>query len=313
MRRITDIKTISLNIRDVFRVLAGTLQAWRILGKVKPDVVFLKGGFVGVPIGLMAALRRVPIVTHDSDILPGLANQLISRWARIHATALPPEFYAYPSSKAIQVGVLVEHNYQPVNDQAQKDYKQQLKLPADAPVLLVTGGSSGAERINNAVFSIIDELLQTNPKLWVIHQVGKGKADAYKGFHHARLRVMEFLPTMYVYTGAADLIVTRAGANAMAEFGVQGKACIVVPNPDLTGGHQIKNAQRWKEQGAAKVITEDTLYETQHGLLATIQDLLANPNERTKIAKNLQKNTITDAAHKLAQILIEQTGKKAEI
>ena len=313
LRRVTDIKTIILNIRDGFKVLLGVVQAWRLLGKVKPDVVFLKGGFVGVPIGLTAALKHIPIVTHDSDIVPGLANRMVSRWARIHATALPAEFYNYPSSKVIQVGVLVEHNYQKVNDKSQAEFKLQLNIPTDSLVLLITGGSSGAERINLAMVSIMDQLLRSNNKLLVIHQVGKGKADVYQGYHHDRLRVLEFLPTMYVYTGAADLIVTRAGANAMAEFGVQGKACIVVPNPDLTGGHQIKNAKRWEEQGVARVVTEEALYDTQRGLYATTSELLASQTTRTHLAEQLNKNTITNAAHKLSQILIEQAVKKSNI
>lgn len=290
----------------MFKVVTGIFQAWWLLGKVKPGVVFLKGGYVGVPMGLAAAARRIPIVTHDSDTVPGLANRLVGRWASVHATALPAEYYKYLPSKVSAVGVLVEHDYQPVDDEAQRQFKKQLDISEGSPLLLITGGSSGAERINKAVVGIIDKLLLKNETLYIIHQVGQGKAEIYDGYKHDRLRIIEFMKPMHIYTAAADLIVTRAGANALAEFGVQGKACIVIPNQDLTGGHQIKNAKRLEEQGAAIVLTEEMLYDPHHGLLSTIDLLLNDETKRRQLAKILQSTTISDAARKLAIILIDQ-------
>ncbi len=310
-RRLLDVKTNLKNARDALFVAIGFLQSMRLLGRVKPDLVFLKGGYAGVPIGLAAAVRRIPIVTHDSDALPGLANRLISRWARIHATALPAEYYPYLAEKVRPVGVLVEPSYRPVDSRLQREYKEQLNLPSAQPLLLITGGSSGAQRINKEFVSIVAELLQKKPQLQVIHQVGQGKAGIYGEYSHERLRVLEFMTPMHVYTGAADLIVTRAGANALAEFGVQGKACLVVPNPDLTGGHQTKNAEYLKEQGTAVVLEEGELYDLQHGLLASIETLLADEAKRRELGAKLQRATIPDAAQKLAVILLEQANKKA--
>jgi UDP-N-acetylglucosamine--N-acetylmuramyl-(pentapeptide) pyrophosphoryl-undecaprenol N-acetylglucosamine transferase len=313
LRRVIDVKTNLKNLRDTLYVVFGFFQSLQLLGKVKPDVVFLKGGYVGVPIGLAAATRHIPIVTHDSDALPGLANRLISRWARVHATALPADYYTYPSQKVQAVGVLVEPNYQPVDAQQQRAFKEQLTLPVDAPLLLITGGSSGAERINKAIVSLVGELLQKQPRLQIVHQVGKGKAEVYEGYHHERLQTLEFLSPMYVYMGAADLIVTRASANTIAELGVQGKACIVVPNPDLTGGHQTKNAERLEGQGSAIVVKEDQLYDLQHGLFARIEMLLSDENKRKELGSKLQQFTIPDAAHKLAVLLLGQADKKSSM
>ena len=304
MSRLIDIKTIGLNIRDSLQVLIGIVQAWVLLGRIKPDVVFLKGGYVGVPIGLAAAARHIKIVTHDSDALPGLANRLVSRWASVHATALAANYYPYPSQKVRPVGVLVEHTYKPVNEASQTEYKKQLGLPEDAPLLLITGGSSGAQRINNVVTGFMDELLKAHPALYVIHQVGQGQTDAYKGYLHPRLKIMGFMKPMYIYTGAANLIVTRAGGNAMAEFGTQGKACVVIPNPDLTGGHQLKNATLLEKQGAAKVIYEPDMLDAHKGLLPAIEWLLSDAAARNKLATNLRAITIFDAAPKLAQLLL---------
>ncbi len=303
---IIDIKTIILNIRDVFRLIFGIVQAWQILGKIKPDVVFLKGGFVGVPIGLAAAVRRIPIITHDSDALEGLANRLVGRWAALHATALPPEHYNYPPEKIQTVGVLVEHSFQPVTPQRQIEYKQQLGIPGEASLLLITGGSSGAEQINKAIVQIIHQLLNAVPELRVIHQVGKGKTDVYDDYTHERLQVLEFLKPMFVYTGAADLVITRASANTIAELGIQGKASIVIPSPQLANGHQLINASRLKEQGAARIILEEAMYDLQHGLLPTIIELLANESARLILSKKLQAITTVDAAHKLAVLILQQ-------
>lgn len=309
LARLTDLRTNYLNLRDIFYVLAGIYEAWRLLGKVQPDAVFLKGGFVGVPIGLAAAMRRIPMVTHDSDALRGLANRLVTKWVNIHATALPAEYYPYPQNKVRQVGVLVEHNYQPVTKSMQAAYKQQLGLPEDAPMLMITGGSSGAEQINKAVVSFIDKQLNQRPELRVIHQVGQGKAPVYADYSHDRLVITEFMKPMYVYTGAADLIVTRAGANAMAEFGIQQKACIVVPSPHLTGGHQLKNAKLLKDQDSAWVVQESELYDSENGLQRAIDQLLDNPPLRQRLAANLSRFTLPNAARELAKIIIEQINQ----
>ena len=310
LERLTDLNTIFLNIRDILFVLIGIVQAWRLLAKLKPDAVFLKGGYVGVPVGLAAAAHHIPIVTHDSDALRGLANRLVTRWVNVHATALPAKYYPYPPQKVKHVGVLVEHDYQPVDADMQAKYKTQLGLPADKPLLLITGGSLGAEQINKTVASFVGELLAKRPNLRIIHQVGQGKKNVYSDYSHERLQITEFMKPMYVNTGAADLIVTRAGANAMAEFGVQQKACIVVPSPHLTGGHQLKNAELLKEQGSALVIQEDDLLDKAGGLMPAIERLLDNEVIRKQLAVQLSQSTLPHAAKELAQILIDQVKNK---
>lgn len=301
LAHLLDFKTNLLNLRDLFLFTLGLIQSYWLLLRLKPDVIFLKGGFVGVPVGLNAALLRIPFVTHDSDALPGLANRLVSRWALVHTTALPISNYPYPHSKTKQVGVVVSHDYQPIDAKLQTTYKTNLGLGGDEPLLLITGGSLGASRLNKAVVNVVKELLESYPKLEVIHQVGKGKLGDWQGYKHDRLKVLEFLTPMYEYTGAADVVVTRAGANTLAELGVQGKACIVVPNPDLTGGHQSVNAKLLEEAKAAIVI-EETKLSTD--LSANIKELLDNANKRDAIAKQLRDLTPNDAASKLAMLLL---------
>jgi UDP-N-acetylglucosamine--N-acetylmuramyl-(pentapeptide) pyrophosphoryl-undecaprenol N-acetylglucosamine transferase len=172
--------------------------------------------------------------------------------------------------------------------------------------LLVTGGSGGAGRINTAVRAILPELLQQHPDLRVIHQVGVGKGAVYKDFNSERLQVYELLKPMHVFTGASDVVITRAGANTMAELGVQGKACLVIPNPLLTGGHQLKNAQFLEENEAAFIIDERQLPQDVNVLLRAVDKLLNDKSLRQKLGANIQALTINDAASRLANILLTE-------
>jgi UDP-N-acetylglucosamine--N-acetylmuramyl-(pentapeptide) pyrophosphoryl-undecaprenol N-acetylglucosamine transferase len=305
LRRLADIKTNVLNLRDALYVVLGTLQSLFLVRRLKPDMVLLKGGFVGVPVGLASAFWHIPFITHDSDALPGLANRLVAQWARYHATGMPAEFYHYPPDSIRYVGVLTTADYKPVGAAEQGTYKKELSLPEKSRVLMVTGGSSGARRLNEGMRQVAPELLEDYKDLFIVHQVGQGQAHAYGKFSHERLQVLEFLQRLYRYSGAADVIVTRAGANAMAEFGVQGKACVVVPNPLLTGGHQLKNAENLVQHQAVLAVDETEFQKDTTALDRAIRKLLDDPALRRKLGKKLQAISIPDAAHNLALLLLE--------
>lgn len=305
LKRLFAISDHLLNLRDAVFVAIGIIQSHRLLGKIKPDALFQKGGFVGMPVGLAAAARKIPFVTHDSDILPGLANRVVSRWARFNATGMPAEYYRYPAQRVRHVGVLVAKEYQPVTPAIQKQFRIDLGLPPAAKVLFVTGGSLGSRVINLAMVQITADLLNRHPDLHIIHQVGKGSARVYGEYSNARLRVLEFLDGMYRYSGAADLIVTRAGANTLAEFGVQGRACLVIPNPLLTGGHQTKNAEYLLQQEAIMALTEKDLVKDPAVLANSINELMQDRLKRDALGSKLQAITIPDATNRLAKLLIE--------
>ena len=309
LKRILDIKTNGLNIRDAALVVVGFFQSLRLLTGIKPDVILLKGGFVGVPVGLAAALTKRSFITHDSDIIPGLANRLVGRWASLHATGMPAEHYKYPRDSVRHVGVLVVEDYQHVTPQLQKQYKIDLGLSPASRVLLVTGGSLGARAINLAMVKISPELLQKYSDLHIIHQVGKGNVRTYGEYTHHRLKVLEFLNPLATYMGASDIVVTRAGANTMAELGVQGKASVVIPNPLLTGGHQLKNAEYLLQQKAIAVVDETNISKDPQVLLTQLETLLQDSGQRQKLADNLHSLTITDAAQRLALLLLETASK----
>lgn len=315
LARLIDFKTGLLNLRDFGRLIAGFFQSLRLLRRLKPDVIFIKGGFVGVPIGLAAACLKIPYVTHDSDVMPGLANRLIARWAAAHAVGMPAELYGYPKQKTYFVGTPVPKTYQPVTQDLQNHYKKELNIPLGSQVVLITGGSLGAHRLNKAVEQTLPTLLEANSELILVHQAGKGYKQLYEVVPpviRERLIVREFLPDLYRYSGAADVVITRAGASALAELSSQGKACIVVPNPDLAGGHQLKNAQKLAAEGAANVITEAELKSDPTLLSKAVKELLKNGSERKLMSTKLAHLSKTNAAAELAQLLINSVKRHAQ-
>lgn len=306
LRRLLDIKTNLLNLRDLLFVGLGCIESVFMLMKIKPDIILLKGGFVGMPVGLAAALLRIPFITHDSDAVPGLANRAVARWARYHATGMPASFYKYPSDSVRYVGVLVGETYSHVSETDRKRFRQELSIPVDADVLMITGGSNGAEVINKAVRQMLLGLKAAVPKLYVIHQTGQKKEYQLDGVDDWLL-VRPLLKHMYQYSGAADVIITRAGANTMAEFGVQGKACIVVPNPLLTGGHQLVNARELAKRDAVVVVDEASL---EADLQPAVRRLFDDEDKRRQLADSLHSMTRPHAADELAQLLLEEAGKR---
>jgi UDP-N-acetylglucosamine--N-acetylmuramyl-(pentapeptide) pyrophosphoryl-undecaprenol N-acetylglucosamine transferase len=313
IKQLFDIGTLYKNLRDAMYVLAGLWQSFRLLGKVRPDVVFIKGGFVGVPVGLAAALRRIPYITHDSDALPGLANRIVSPWARLHAVALPKEVYTYPEARTVTVGVPITHLFTEVTPKQLHDSRRQLKLDEAGRVLLVTGGGLGAQRMNDAVQTCVPELLERYPDLWIVHIAGRQleaavrqyyKQELPPGLQH-RVAVKGFITNLYQYSAAADVIVTRAGGTAVAEFAAQAKPIVVVPNPILAGGHQLQNAKVLADRKAVKLVSEANLRDDHHALMPALTDLLDNPGKAAVLGKKLSTLAQPDAAHKLAVLLLE--------
>jgi UDP-N-acetylglucosamine--N-acetylmuramyl-(pentapeptide) pyrophosphoryl-undecaprenol N-acetylglucosamine transferase len=309
LRRILDLKTNALNIRDAFYVVLGILQALLIMVREHPRIVFVKGGYVGMPVGLAAAALRIPYVTHDSDTVPGLANRVISRWARMHATGMPTEYYAYPKSKMRYTGIPVSDKFQRVTLEKKDRAKVALGIPTDMKVILVTGGSQGSIRLNNAMAEIVPELLRRHTDVFVLHHVGRGNEGTYGDFTSPRLRVESFIMAFFQASAAADVVVARAGANTIAELSIQEKAAILIPSPFLAGGHQLKNAEHLQSQYAALVLHEMDVSRDPNLLLRTITNVLEQPKLRTELAQRLSTLSKPFAARELANTLLEVAEK----
>ncbi len=311
-RQILDLATILKNIRDGFRLIAGIWQSFWLLGSIRPTGIFIKGGFVGVPVGLAAAMRRIPYITHDSDAVPGLANRIIARWAKLHTVALPKETYHYPANKTITVGVPINSQFTAVSAQQQTLLRQDIGLGAYKTIILVTGGGLGAQRLNEAVVAIAPQLLDAYPGLAIVHVAGRDHEktvhDAYQRLtsqQASRVLIKGFVTDLYRYSGAADLVITRAGATHLAEFAVQHKACILVPNPQLTGGHQTKNAGYLAAQQAVVVVEEQLLQTDPKLLLEAIKQLLDDATKRHNLGEQFGHFGVTDSAKRLAGLILK--------
>jgi UDP-N-acetylglucosamine--N-acetylmuramyl-(pentapeptide) pyrophosphoryl-undecaprenol N-acetylglucosamine transferase len=290
----------------------GLWESWRLLNKLKPDIIFIKGAYVGVPVGLAAAWLHIPFVTHDSDATPGLANRIIARWASAHAVALPKDNYTkYQAVKTYTVGVPVTSDYQYITPADKIHLRNSLGLSKYNQMIFVTGGGLGADSMNDAVADTSVELLKRYPGLVIIHAAGRRKehplSQRYDSLLSAaerrRVIIKDFLHDLYLYSGAADIIITRAGATSMAEFAVQGKACILIPNSHLTAGHQIINAELLEKEGAVKVVGEDELKRTKI-LEEIIINLLKSENARRRLGDNLHMLAHPAAATELAQLIL---------
>jgi len=314
LRQLLDVPTMLKNARDASYVLIGLYQSRKLLKRLQPDVIFVKGGFVGVPVGLAAAQLHIPYITHDSDAIPGLANRIISRWAARHAVALPKDVYAYPAETTVSTGIPLRADFVPVTPELQRQYRQKIDVPAAAKLLFVIGGGLGAQRVNRAVAEAVPHLLREFPDLHIVQVAGRANQGPL-GEHYqqqlstaeqGRLRTFGYLEDVYLYSGAADVIITRAGATNLAEFALQGKACIVVPSAFLTGGHQLKNAAYLADKQAAVVLTDQELGDDPNRLAKQVSELLRNPRQRQRLAERLHKFAKPGATTRLAQLIIDQ-------
>jgi UDP-N-acetylglucosamine--N-acetylmuramyl-(pentapeptide) pyrophosphoryl-undecaprenol N-acetylglucosamine transferase len=289
------------------------VQSYFLLRKLKPSIIFTRGGFVSVPVALGGKLNGIPYITHDSDSIPSLANRLIARWAQLHAVALPEEIYPYSREKTQMVGIPLSHEYVHVTPALQAQYRKELGLEKYDQVLFVTGGGNGALSLNEAVIDNAAYLLKRYPGLCIVHVAGRIHETATHTAYdsklppEARKRVIVhgFLSGLYKNIGAADVIISRAGATNLAEYAVQGKACIIVPAEQLVGGHQIENAKVLQQRGAVVLLTQDQA-EQERRLASVVGELLDDDAKRAALGKELHTFARTDAAEKLAMLLLER-------
>lgn len=318
-RQLFKVRTMLLNIRDAFRVLTGIAQSVRLLRRLRPGVVFIKGGFVGVPVGLAAAWLHIPYVTHDSDALPGLANRIVARWAALHTVALPKEIYAYPQAKTITVGVPIAAHYAPVNAQGRQAARQRIGLPKEGRMVLVAGGGLGSKVINDTLVASLPDVLQRLTDVHVVQQAGRAHELQLTHYYNtalpatvrSRVHVLGFVTNMYDYVAAADVVVTRAGGTNLTELAVAQKPCIVIPNPYLTGGHQIKNAKVLADRGAIVLLEESTMLRDPQSLPTALMDLLQDAAKQQALRTAIGQLAVPDASSKLAVILLDLAGGKA--
>lgn len=268
------------NLIDPFRVMAGLGQAWRALGRLRADVVFSKGGFVGAPVVWAAALRGIPIVVHESDLSPALATRLTARFARHVLVAFDETATAFPAALRPRVRVTGVPIRPSLFRASRADALSWLGFDAGRPVLLVFGGSLGAKSLNEKVTAALPALLE---RVQVLHVTGKGKsgaAEAAPGYRH-----FEYLgPEMARAYAAADLALCRAGASSIFELAAGRIPMVLVPlGLDQSRGDQIENARHFADRGWAAVLDDAT--STPEAIVTAVDEALADlPVRRESLA-----------------------------
>jgi UDP-N-acetylglucosamine--N-acetylmuramyl-(pentapeptide) pyrophosphoryl-undecaprenol N-acetylglucosamine transferase len=264
------------NFSDPFRVLKGYGQAIAILKKIKPNIVFSKGGFVSVPVVLAAKACHIPAIIHESDITPGLANRIAVRGAKKVCCNFPETLKYLPSEKAVLTGSPIRRELFSGNADAALAYCG--FADHSKPVLLIVGGSSGSKVINDAVRKVLPELLE---QFYVIHLCGKGNLDeslkgliGYAQFEYANAELTDMF-------ALADMAISRAGANSICELLALHKPNLLIPlSAAASRGDQILNAKSFAKQGFSYVLEEEEL--TEKTLLSAVQFVYEHREEYRK-------------------------------
>ncbi len=300
-------RTIVLpNIVDSGKLLVGTVQSMAKLIFWRPDVVFSKGGFVCLPVGVAAHILRIPIVIHDSDAHPGLTSRILSRWAVKIATGAPLKYYQYPKNKTKYIGVPVASTASPYTASQQRQTKKELGFSEHEPLIVITGGGLGAASINTAVVKVMPDLLSFTSVALI---AGEANVDELKATvkSHKNLQIHGYLASdaMQKMLGAADIVVSRAGATTLLELAALAKPAIIVPNIHLTGGHQVKNAAVYQQAKAVVVLDDARLSAEPLALVDAINATLLNKATMQRLSKNIQTFAKPDAAKDMAKIVLE--------
>lgn len=294
-RRYFDLK----NFSDPFRVMKGYLDAKKILKELKPDVVFSKGGFVAVPVVKAAADLKIPCIIHESDMTPGLANKICIPLSKKVCCNFPETLKNLPTGKAILTGTPIRSELTKGNRIHALDL---CGFTPDKPVIMVVGGSQGSAGINQVVREALPKILE---KFQVIHICGKDKVDnlmlsipGYKQFEYVKTELKDLF-------ALADLVVSRAGANAICELLALKKPNVLIPLSAGSRGDQILNAASFEEQGFSIVIREEAL--DCFSLVDKINELY--DTKETYISK-MNESGQTDAIPKIMELIKEAANNQ---
>lgn len=289
LRRYVDIK----NVTDPFRIVQGIFQAIVLLRKIQPDVVFSKGGFVSVPVVLAAWLHRVPVVLHESDMTPGLANKLSIPLATKICATFPETLALLPKRKRIHTGTPIRQSL--LNGDPQQG-RAICGFHSHQPILLIMGGSQGAQAINTVVRQALPQL---TAKFQVMHLCGHGNID--ESLHHyPGYRQFDYVTDELQHLlAAADCVVSRAGANAIYELLALAKPNLLIPlSAKVSRGDQIANARSFYKQGYSMLLEQENL--SVSSLTKGVTELY---QQRSTFISNMNESSQKDTVMTILSIL----------
>jgi len=311
IRRYLGWKTFFQNLVDIcFKIPLGILQSFFYIFFISPDLIFSKGGFGSIPVVIAGKMLLVPIFLHESDIVPGKANQFISRFALEIFVSFPRTEY-FPLKKMILVGNPIRRE---ILIGTKEEGKRFFKITGEKPVILILGGSQGAQRINDKILEVLPQLLEN---FEIIHQCGEKNFQEVKAeskaiitkelekFYHLYPFLKE--PELRQAYAVCDLIVSRAGSGSIFEIAAVGKPSILIPLPEAAQNHQVRNAYAFAEKGACQVLEEANF--TSRFFLEKLKQLFAHPEELNKMADSAKKFSRPQTGKIIANYLVEYLTK----
>lgn len=288
------------NLIDLFKIAGAFGQSlWQLLWW-RPDVIFAKGGFVCLPVGMVAHWLGIKLIIHDSDTVAGLTNRMLSKYAVKITTGMPVEYYNYPAAKTVFVGNPVRQT-----KSSATDLKKQLQIPPQKPIVLVSGGGLGSDFLNRLTLANLQHLPADSQVILVAGRDNYRAVMAQK-FDQNKLLVRDFVANFIDYLQIADVVVARAGATTIAELAVLAKPTILIPNPKLVEGHQLKNAQMLADKQATIVLDEFALEQTPEQFGQTINQLLSDDTKRATLSQNIRQFANPQSATTLAELIVAE-------
>lgn len=296
LRRYFDIK----NFTDPFKVLKGIHEAKKIISKEKPDIIFSKGGFVTVPVVIAASMKKIPVVAHESDITPGLANKLASPFCNKLCVTFRESLQFIKNNKGILTGSPIRKE---ILTGSKLKGKEICGFTDDKDIILVMGGSLGSKVINDAIRKNIYNILKNNN---IIHICGKGNLDeslknidGYKQFEYVSDELTHLMHS-------ADYIISRAGSNSIFEFLALKKPTLLIPlSKNASRGDQILNANSFKKEGFSLVMQEEEL--ENEGILKGIKML---KESKQQLIKNMNESKMNDGVKEIINVIKSSIQRK---
>lgn len=289
LRRYIDVK----NISDPFKVVKGVMEAFNIIRREKPSIVFSKGGFVSVPVVIAAYMNRVPVIAHESDITPGLANRISAPYCTKICVTFPESLISIPGNKGVLTGTPIRKDILGGSPEKGREF---CGFDGAKPFILVIGGSLGSKVINDCVRACLDRLLE---RYCVAHICGKGNLDpaleGLKGY-----RQFEYLTgELKDIFAASDLVVSRAGANAIFELLALKKPNLLIPlSKKSSRGDQILNADSFRKSGYSMVLEEEELSEET--MMSSLDKLYA---EKDSFIDKMKSSPVKDGVEEIIKMI----------
>ncbi len=298
------------NLVSPFQVLIGIVQAFIFVSKVKPSLVFLKGGYGALPVGIIALIKRIPIVLHESDVSPGLITRIFNRWAKLTLISFKETRNYFTKGSFVRLSGNPVRNFK-CNKEDIIKAKEKLKINPDKKMIFVLGGSQGSREINELIFNLLSDL---TVKFSLVHVVGKKNFFEFKKKfaekHNSKILSQNYsaypfmkendLKTAYC---ASDIIISRAGASMIFEIAQAGKPSILIPLINSASDHQRKNAYAYMKTESCLVVERPNL--KKNIFLKELNDLLSsNEKKLSLMAKSAYKFAKPNAAKDIAELIL---------